>query len=114
MRHTRFHKKKYLVLLSKLPLKYDTQTFRKRNVQMITIQLNKHKFDYVKHNILNVTEAYRFCFPIKHIFISWKINFIFLSNLPLKYDTQIFGKRNVQLISIHFNKHNFDFQRFCL
>ena len=37
-----------------------------------------------------------------------KKNSVSLETKPQKYDTQALHKRNVEMISIHFNKHSID------
>jgi hypothetical protein len=37
-------------------MKYDTQAFQKKNLQMILIYLNKQSVYYVKHNDFNDTK----------------------------------------------------------
>ena len=64
------------------PLKFDTQAFHKRNVQMIPIHLNKHKIDYVKHNELNGTK-----FTGKTLFHKLR-NTIYLCRLQLNYESE--------------------------
>ena len=56
LQHTRFDKKKNFVSLETKPLKYDTQAFHKKNMQMMSIHLNKHSIDHVKHNYWNGTK----------------------------------------------------------
>jgi hypothetical protein len=48
LQHTPFDMKKNFVFQQIFLLKYDSEDFLKRNVHVISIQLNKHNVDYLK------------------------------------------------------------------
>ena len=102
LQHTRFNKKKKFCFSTYIKSKYDNQTFHKRNVQRISIYLNKHKIDYVIHNYLNSTKHKNFTLASQHtLCVKKKITFFYVHNT--------FFKRNVKMISIYLRKRNIDY-----
>ena len=105
-------------------------------MEIISIHLNKHNIDYVKHHDLKDTKLKILRLIVIRFFMSWKSvqlcsfqpayyfefkkNELALQNKrfgmkkklfyqhtqPLKYDIQTFHKRIMQMISIHHNKQN--------
>ena len=53
--HTIWQEKKFR-FSTYILLKYHTQACYKRDVQMVSIHLNNHNIEYVKHNVLNGTK----------------------------------------------------------
>ena len=63
------------------------QAFLKRNVEMISIHLNKLNIDYVKHNDVNGTKLKILTFTFKTYFHELR-NTVYLCRLQPNYDSE--------------------------
>jgi hypothetical protein len=63
-------------------LKYDTQSFYNRNMQLISIRLNKHNIHYVKQWF----QGHEAHLLIKRIFMSWETpyNFVVYNQIMIR------------------------------
>jgi hypothetical protein len=101
-----FIRKKNFFFLHTKPLKYNTQAFHKREVQVISIRLNKPNIHYVKHNNFNCTKLMMLIFTRKTHFLELR-NSEYLCRLQPNYDWECKKLTRINLL----RSNTYDFTR---